>query len=51
LHCRRIVQVHYFLFASLLECKQEEKICVHNILEVGVLEWSYKAGESSLRSD
>jgi hypothetical protein len=25
-----------FLFASLLERKQEEKICVHNILEGGV---------------
>jgi hypothetical protein len=32
----RIVQVHCSSFASLLERKQKEKICVHNIPEGGV---------------
>jgi hypothetical protein len=31
----RIVQVRNSLLASLLERKQEEKICVHNISEGG----------------
>jgi hypothetical protein len=37
-HCTAgwTVQVHCSLFASLLESKQEEKICVHNIPEGGV---------------
>jgi hypothetical protein len=39
------------LSASLLEHKQVEKICVHNIPEGGVEEWSYEAGVSRLRSD
>ncbi len=36
-HCKagRIVQVRVSLLASLLERKQEEKICVHNIPEGG----------------
>ncbi len=37
IHCTagRIVQVHCSSFASLLERKQKEKICIHNIPEGG----------------
>ncbi len=44
----RIVQVRDSLFASLLEHKQEEKICVPNIPEGGVQEWSYTSGGKPL---
>jgi hypothetical protein len=41
------VQVRDSLSASLLERKQVEKICFHNIPEGGVYEWSYKRGEAA----
>jgi hypothetical protein len=31
-----------------MECKQEKKVCVHNIPEGGVQEWSYKSGGKPL---
>ncbi len=33
--------------ASLLERKQVEKVCVHNIPEGGSYEWSYKTGKAA----
>ena len=41
------MQVRDSLSASLLEPKQVEKICFHNIPEGGVYEWSYKRGEAA----